>query len=494
MLMQKQAWKMDYVMSIDEAVANQSDAESREINSDSETNFAEVIESTPTTSKQHRNSKRASVKDRLDSMSDTLRAVQELLLKRGLTGNDAVGNSEQKDKTTKNKNKTSKSQGEKEIISTKNSTSETTINALEKLPVNEQLVDPEIMFKVLDEHPVNTSDNDGRGKRDSSSSEDKIDTSDEMLEVENEPLCQVNPDSFIAECEKEARMRSDKTKGEAILRANQAIREAEAAKIRMLATPGKQCYDAGEDCFQGGTAIQHSSIVDECYVSVGAHVDSNLSDKIKRGEYVDFVKLLPRDRLSAVQEDKLELVYKNGQMFFIPARDKDIIGITNFHCWEQAFRIFSNIYLKERPDRASELIQYNHIIFTALNMYVWDNVYNYDCEFRLHMGIFPERSWAVILQQAWSICLKDRFNGQFNSGNSGGSTKNKKEICQRFNKGLCTTGHACKYDHRCLGCGKFGHGVHICHNKKSQGSVANESNVVMSNVNSSNNNSNAQSS
>ena len=152
-------------------------------------------------------------------MSDTLRAEQELLLKRGLTGNDAAGNSEQKDKSTKNKNRTSKSQGEKEIISTKNSTSETTIchNTLEKL------VDPEIMFKVLEEHPVNTCDDDGRGKRDSSSSEDKIDTSDEMLEVENEPLCQVNPDSFIAECEKEARMPSDKNKGEAILRANQAI-------------------------------------------------------------------------------------------------------------------------------------------------------------------------------------------------------------------------------------------------------------------------------
>ena len=260
----------------------------------------------------------------------------------------------------------------------------------------------------------------------------------------------------------------------------------------MLATPGKQCYDAGEDRFQGGTTIQHSSIVDECYVSIGAHVDSNLSDKIKRGQHVDFVKLLPQDRLSAVQEDKLELVYKNGQTFFIPARDKDIIGIMNFHRWEQAFHIFSNIYLKEWPDCASELIQY-HIIFTASNMYIWDNVYSYDHQFRLHMGIFPECSWAIILQQAWSMCLKDHFNGQFKSGNSGGSTKNKKEICQRFNKGLCTAGRACKYDHRCLGCGKFCHGVHICCNKKSQGTVAYESNAVVSNVNSSNNNSNAQS-
>ena len=37
----------------------------------------------------------------------------------------------------------------------------------------------------------------------------------------------------------------------------------------------------------------------------------------------------------------------------------------------------------------------------------------------------------------------------------------------RFNKGKCTAGLSCKYDHRCLECGKFGHGEHICRNKKS---------------------------
>ena len=45
---------------------------------------------------------------------------------------------------------------------------------------------------------------------------------------------------------------------------------------------------------------------------------------------------------------------------------------------------------------------------------------------------------------------------------SGG--KFKKEIRHRFNKGLCTAGCNCKYDHRCevKECGKFGHGAHMC--------------------------------
>ena len=116
-------------------------------------------------------------------------------------------------------------------------------------------------------------------------------------------------------------------------------------------------------------------------------------------------------------DDKLELIYKNSQTFFVLACDCDTISITSFHRWEQAFRIFSNIYLKERPDRASELIQYNHVIFTASNTFTWENVYQYDREFRIHLGSFPERSWDIILQQAWSMYLKDRYNSQFRANN-----------------------------------------------------------------------------
>ena len=36
------------------------------------------------------------------------------------------------------------------------------------------------------------------------------------------------------------------------------------------------------------TAMQLSSMVDERYITVGAHIDINIREKIKRGEYVDF--------------------------------------------------------------------------------------------------------------------------------------------------------------------------------------------------------------
>ena len=125
------------------------------------------------------------------------------------------------------------------------------------------------------------------------------------------------------------------------------------------------------------------------------------------------------------------------------------------------------IYTRRYPERATELIQYNHIIHTAALTYVWENVYLYDRDFRLHLSRYPHRSWSVILQQAWTMRLKDRNRNKGNSGNKngGGSSRSKKgrDICWRYNTGRCTFGTSCKFDHHCAICNKFGHGAHICH-------------------------------
>ena len=87
----------------------------------------------------------------------------------------------------------------------------------------------------------------------------------------------------------------------------------------------------------------------------------------------------------------------------------------------------------------------------------------------MHLSNFPERSWSVILQQAWSICLCDKIRrgSSEHDGWSPHNGKYKKVNCKCFNKGTCTAGGGCKYDHRCDKCGKWGHGAHICRSKKS---------------------------
>ena len=396
-----------------------------------------------------------SMEDWLDTLSSTLLAVTELISKGGIPASNIQSKQEEKNPNGKHQSDTM---------------SDTTIydNALQKIVQ----VDPEISFKekIVEKEVQLEKEVD---KRDSTSSEEQIDTSDELIEMDVH-------DKFIAECAAEASNRkrtypyTDEGGQEMHDRAETIIREAEAARIRMLGTPGKNfgtCTDRPHNCFAVCSTLQHSALVDENYMTIGAYVDPNLREKIVKGEYIDFVKLLPREKLQT-DEQKLELINKGGQTFFMPA-SRDSLSISNFNRWEQAFRVFSNIYCKQYPNKSSELIQYNHIIYTALQSYVWENVYQYDREFRMHLSAFPSRSWAIILQQAWSMCLKDRVNTYNNNGNRHDrqvNSRTKKDVCQCFNKGLCTLGRNCKYDHRCLGCGKFGHGVHICR-KKTSGEV-----------------------
>ena len=374
------------------------------------------------------------------------------------------------------------------------SESDTTIyqNMLKKVTSTgeETIVDSEITFKNREPLPnALLGNNDRQHKqtavceehRFSSSSEEHVNTSDELMDVDLD-----FNERFIADCEAEAKRRKcsypedddkqiqdetprDKSEKN---KTNDVIREAEASRARILTTPGKvqrfanpireENYDRLKfSC----SATQHSTIVDENYLIIGSHIDEVLHEKIKRSEYIYFARLLPRERTS-VDDGRLELVHKNGQTYFLPVAERDIGNISSFGKWEQAFRVFSNIYTSAFPDRATELIQYNHIIFTASMSYQWDNVYTYDCELRRHLSHFPDRSWAIILQQAWTMHLKDRVINHGHSGgrfgNNNGNQRNKKEISQRFNKGLCTAGRNCKFDHRCLECGKFGHRMHIC--------------------------------
>ena len=175
----------------------------------------------------------------------------------------------------------------------------------------------------------------------------------------------------------------------------------------------------------------------------------------------------------------MELVSRGGATFFVLVADRECLGITNFSRWEQAFRIFSNLYTRCYPERASELVQYNHVIYMAATTYEWDDVYTYDREFRTHLNHYPQRSWSVILQQAWAMYLKNKLVKGQDDPRASGPPNNRdgeksKKICKRFNKGKCNKGFSCRFEHRCFGCGKMGHGVHICRKKGNSGQQTGE--------------------
>ena len=284
-------------------------------------------------------------------------------------------------------------------------------------------------------------------------------------------------------------------------RAERYIREAEKSKARMFQAPGKDLpyYEqqqilpnlldpvpvlnsvhqrvSDEPDLHILRSQLHMAMIDEEYDSVSVHVDQFLKEKIEKGEYVDLARLLPKDRVQAIDDaDKqtLQLFHKDGQTFYAPPVSQGV-AISSYGKWDKAFRIFSNIYLKKYPNRALELNEYNHTIHHISQTYIWDNCYAYDKEFRYFMSIHPERSWGTILHKAWSFRLNDkiRFHGEdYNNNNNrsyhnrfhrgNGNNHGNKEPCGRFNRGRCTYGASCKFDHRCKYCSKFGHGIHNC--------------------------------
>ena len=234
-------------------------------------------------------------------------------------------------------------------------------------------------------------------------------------------------------------------------RLDREIRQAEGSKARINELKGK-------------TRIES---IDDDYSVLGNHLDSSLRKKIVEHEYVDFSRLLPRDKVRSESDNRLEMVNQNGKTYWVPYSDRDNISIGSYHKWDLAFRVFSNVYTSVHPSRATKLLQYQHLIFSASQNYIWDNVYTYDIDFRLHMSKHPERNWGLILHQAWSFRLKDRltyFKGGDNASPHGQDKgqSSRKRNCNQFNQGYCEYGYRCKFEHRCAICNKYGHGAVNC--------------------------------
>ena len=58
----------------------------------------------------------------------------------------------------------------------------------------------------------------------------------------------------------------------------------------------------------------HSSMVDETYQLVGSHVDANTQEKIMQGKYVDFSRLIPKDRVLMAGDSRYEMKVRDGSI------------------------------------------------------------------------------------------------------------------------------------------------------------------------------------
>ena len=225
--------------------------------------------------------------------------------------------------------------------------------------------------------------------------------------------------------------------------ADDMIRDAERSRARMYEIGGKN-LDANRPLANN----QNVSLIDNDYQMIDAHIDDATRKRIINFEFVDFGKLI-KGRSSREEDNRLEFVTRNGMTYLTPVGDKDGTNINSYIKWEQAFHIYSNVLTSQFPEKSSELLQYNHMIHTASMSYLWENVYSYDKELRHHISHHPYRAWNVLLMQAWTMLLKDRLRHDTGPFQKQRHSKRDVEPCRCFNRGRCTYGLSCKFDHHC---------------------------------------------
>ena len=147
---------------------------------------------------------------------------------------------------------------------------------------------------------------------------------------------------------------------------------------------------------------------DDEFFHVTCHISQTLKSKIAKGEFVDLDLLIPKDKyggyVNAHKENKVELVSRDGHMYFKPIKENSINGLRK---WEQTFRMYAAIYTESNPERSGEIWQYMHVINVAASSFQWDNVANYDLTFRQLMACRPHRSWAKLYNQGWNLAMRD---------------------------------------------------------------------------------------
>lgn len=262
-------------------------------------------------------------------------------------------------------------------------------------------------------------------------------------------------------------------------RADQLLRNAEINKATMAKPPGKSTYIPPEQLFYQRAMLETEvsenldGSLDYMHDTVSDHVNRLTVEKITRGEYVDFVKLLPRDLDSMTEDDNLQLTSREGKTYYVAPLDKDPQQINSYRKWQLAFRVFQAIYIARFPEKSLELLQYAQLIEDYCSTWIWDNVYRYDKRHRRIMERFKNRFWHV----PYDFGKKElKITHTMNSGRQGSNFKPnqntqsgsaKRVACKNFNHGHCKFGDSCKFDHnRCSNCNKPGHLIGTCRKLK----------------------------
>ena len=187
--------------------------------------------------------------------------------------------------------------------------------------------------------------------------------------------------------------------------ADNRILEAERAKAAVNCPAPGTLLDVND--YKAPPLNIHADLNDGHYFTSTSHVEEKCEKKCYRGRFVEMEEILPKNKNRLSDEtNRFNLIHKkNGSVYAVPAKEET--KITNVRRWDQAFRIYSTLYSRANPERASEILQYADTINDAACTFTWENVAYYDYHFRKLMDKNPERSWAKINTHLWAKAMRD---------------------------------------------------------------------------------------
>ena len=208
------------------------------------------------------------------------------------------------------------------------------------------------------------------------------------------------------------------------------------------------------------------SDADGDFFKLVSHVEPALREKIARGEYVELEKLLPKKRIKPTEgEKKLQMVNRDGFSYLIAANSDSDQKIYGYRKWEQAFRVYGQIYSLANPHRAAEIWEYVDTIHSASTSFQWENVVNYDYHFRKVMAQKPARCWGTTNTHLWTYYLRDNLKtnqlelskNKFRKDKDESSRRDVK-YCWKYNRHKCSrSARECRFEHRCSYCDSSNH-------------------------------------
>ena len=118
----------------------------------------------------------------------------------------------------------------------------------------------------------------------------------------------------------------------------------------------------------GEIMFLHNFDQDDEFFHITSQIEPNLKSKIERGEFIKLERLLPKDRSFSNRSGQDELnkqlfqLITQGTSSYLEPPSTKTGKINSLRKWDQAFRVFAEIYTNANPERSSEIWQYIYVI------------------------------------------------------------------------------------------------------------------------------------